>query len=336
MTSSEKFRILLVDDEPRLRQALADYLVKQRYKVVTSEDGDEALKLLKTSSFDLVLTDISMPNMSGIELLKETKRYDENVDVIMISGYLDITYAIQAMRQGAYDFFTKPFNFEKIQLTIERVRERQRLRDDAARYLVLKREQELAMETTLSLARAAEERDSQNTGHGKRTALYAERLAARLCYSEAKLERLVLAGRLHDIGKIGIDDAILNKPGSLTSTEFATMKRHCEIGEYILKPISFFKDISPIVRWHHERYDGTGYPDGLCGEEIPLDARIICIADFFDAITSKRPYRQPETLESALGMVLEQRGKMFDPVLVDVFIPMMREETATVGSGARA
>ncbi|MEZ6195955.1 MAG: response regulator [Planctomycetota bacterium] len=329
MSANEKFRILLVDDDDGIRDSLAEFLVDYGYQLVTASDAGEAIRVLESRRFDLVLTDISMPGLSGLELLKHVKRLDDTVDVIMISGFLDISYAIQAMRQGAYDFFTKPFNFQKVQMTIERVREKQGLARDAERLSILQRERELALETTFGLARAAEERDYQNVGHGKRVGEWSARLGRKLCFSEEKIEQLRCGGRLHDIGKIGVDDAILNKPGRLTTEEFAAMKRHSEIGEYIIKPISLFKEVEGIVRWHHERWDGTGYPDGLKGEEIPLDARIVCIADFFDAVTSLRPYRKPAPIEEALAMVREQSGTMFDPMLAEVFCDMIAEELGT-------
>jgi cyclic di-GMP phosphodiesterase len=326
MSAAEKFRILLVDDDDDIRDSLAEYLVECGYVIVTAADAREAMRVLDRRRFDLVVTDISMPEVSGIELLKHVKRLDESIDVVMISGFLDISYAIQAMRQGAYDFITKPCNYQKIQLTIERVCEKQALEKDAARYTLLRREQELARETTLGLARAAEERDYQNVGHGKRVGEYSAKLGQKLHFTEEKIELLRWGGRLHDIGKIGIDDAILNKPGRLTEQEFAQMKRHSEIGAYILKPISLFKDVENMVRWHHERWDGSGYPDGLAGEDIPLDARIVCVADFFDAVTSLRPYREPAPIHEAVAMIREQRAKMFDPMICDLFCEMIEED----------
>lgn len=329
MLRADRFRLLLVEDEVTLRRSLATFLRESDYEVWTAADAEEAIDFLERREFDLVLTDISMPGMTGIELLEHVKVLDERIDVIMMTGYLDISHAIQAMRRGAYDFFAKPFNFEKIRLTVERVRERHALRADADRYRLLKREAALQKETTLSLARAAEERDRMNIGHGRRVAAYALRLGKRLCYSKSKLEALDYAAKLHDIGKIGVDDAILNKPGKLDDGEFQSMKRHSEIGEYILKPVSFFKEIAPVIRSHHEHYNGAGYPDGLIGEDIPLDSRIIFLCDYFDAITSERPYRHPCGLNEALEMLGKNRDKLFDPMLVDVFTELQLESAAT-------
>jgi len=331
MSETGKFKILVVDDEAGLREALTSYLEGEGYDVESAADGMTAMQLLRQESFNLVLTDIGMPGVSGIELLEYVKASDGDIDVIMITGQLDISYAISSMRMGAYDFFTKPFNFDKILLTLERVREKQALRADADRYVILKRERELQGETTLSLARAAEGRDRMNIGHGKRVAAYAVKLGEKLCYTDEKLVRLRYAGLLHDIGKIGIDDAILNKPGKLTEQEYAQMKRHSEIGEYILKPVSLYSEVAPIVRAHHERYDGSGYPDGIEGEDIPVDARIVCLVDYFDAITSIRPYRQPAPLEEALEMLSEEKGRTLDPMLVDLFTEIQMEAGAAAG-----
>lgn len=328
MPGVDTFRLLLVDDEDGLRRTLASFLRESDFEVATARDAEEAVDALSRRRYELVLTDISMPGMTGLDLLEHVKAIDDHIDVIMMTGYLDISHAIRAMRRGAYDFFTKPFNFEKIRLTIERVRERQGLRADADRYRLLKCEAELQKETTLSLARAAEERDRMNIGHGRRVAAYAVRLARRLCYSREKIERLEYAAKLHDIGKIGVDDAILNKPDRLTEAEFQAMKRHSEIGEYIVKPVSFFEEIAPVIRNHHERYDGSGYPDKLAGEDIPLDARIVFLCDYFDAVTSERPYRHPAGLEEALELLAANKDTLFDPMLVDLFVELQLEGAA--------
>jgi putative two-component system response regulator len=279
--------------------------------------------MFREQAFELVLTDIAMPEISGLELLKSLKELNAECEVIMITGYVDISYAIQAMRHGAYDFFTKPLNFDKIMLTIQRVEERRALRETAKKYEMLRTqkefEREATMQATRSLLRAVEERDKCNIGHGRRTAEFSTLLGRALGFSGHALERLATAALLHDIGKIGIDDRILNKPGRLNEDEFETIKRHSEIGEYIVAPNSFLKDLSPFIRHHHERFDGTGYPDGLLGEAIPLEARIICLADYFDSITSKRPYRAPMPLKEAQGLIRQESGKIFDPRVVDAF-----------------
>lgn len=320
-------RILLVDDEDGIRKSLSTYLESNGYEVDTAADAMAARKLLGEQSYGLVLTDISMPEVSGLDLLQEIKEGHPGIEVIMITGYLDISFAIQAMRRGAYDFFTKPFNYEKIVLTIARVEEKRKLEERARRYDALKQqklfEEQAVLETTLGLARAVEERDKFNIGHGKRTAEFSLLIGEALEFSPDRMRTLRYAALLHDVGKIGIDDKILNKPERLDDEEFAAIKRHSEIGEYILTPISFLSEIPRIVRAHHEKWDGSGYPDGLSGEEIPLDARILCIADYFDSITSARPYRRPMEMEKARSILKEESGKTFDPTLVEVFLEIL-------------
>ncbi|MCB9831847.1 MAG: HD domain-containing protein [Planctomycetes bacterium] len=324
------FRILVVDDETAQRKALTGFLSSRGYEVTGIGTVLEARERLETAPFELVIAAISLADGNGLDLLELARDRQRAPEVILLSGYLDLGLAIQGMRQGAYDFFHKPFNFDKIAYTVERLHEHLDVRVDSQRFLLERRERQLQRETALSLARAAEGRDRLNIGHGRRVGAYALRLGQALCFSEERLALLELASKLHDIGKIGIDDAILNKPGRLTDGEFEQMKRHSEIGEYIIKPVSFFREIVPAVRWHHERWDGTGYPDGLAGEEIPLDARIVGLCDFFDAITSKRPYREPASLEEALDMVLSERGRYFDPVLVDLFIALHQKQLESV------
>jgi len=329
--SSKIRRILLVDDEEGIRASLATYLETAGYEVDPAADAMGARDLLHERSYDLVLTDISMPEVSGLDLLQEIKEKWPGLEVIMITGYLDISFAIQAMRRGAYDFFTKPFNYEKILLTITRVEEKRQLEEQAGRYELLKRQREFEeraiLETTLGLARAVEERDRFNVGHGKRTVEFAMLMGTRLHFTEDRLRFLRYAALLHDIGKIGIDDKILNKPNRLDEAEYDAIKRHPEIGEYILTPISFLRDIAKVVRHHHERWDGSGYPDGLSGESIPLDARVLCIADYFDSITSARPYRRPMETDLALALVTDEAGKTFDPMLAEIFVEALQERT---------
>ena len=317
------WRVLVVDDEAGVRDSLAAYLRQRAFPVDTAADGIEARRLLQQGRYDLVLTDIAMPEISGLDLLGEIKATDPSVEVIMITAYMDISLAIGAMRKGAYDFFTKPFSYDKVLLTIDRVRETQRLARQARDYEIFRRqkafEERATLETTLALARAVEERDRFNLGHGRRTARLADVIAERLHFTSARRTRLRHASLLHDVGKVGIDDGILNKPGRLTDDEFKTIQRHSEIGEHIVLASSLLWDVAAVIRHHHEHWDGSGYPDGLGAEKIPLESRILCLADVYDSVTSMRPYRDPMAPEDALEMISSQAGLHFDPTLVEIF-----------------
>ncbi len=326
-------RILVVDDEPSIRESLAAYLELQDYEVVIAADAEAAALELSKQPVDLVLTDISMAGMSGLELLNWIKARAPETEVLMITGSLELEFAIQAMRGGAYDFFTKPLNFERIGFTIRRAEEKKRLAARAQLYEVLKRqrafEDQATIETTLALARAVEERDRFNIGHGRRTANYSVMLAQRLGFEPARLQMMRMGGLVHDVGKIGIDDRILNKPGKLDAEEMAAVKRHPEIGEYIVKPISFLRELATPIRHHHEHWDGKGYPDGLGGEEIPLVARILCIGDYFDSLTSARPYREPIPIPEARSIMAAESGCTFDPSLLSEFFAVLDASTGS-------
>lgn len=326
MHVAPRFRILIVEDEPRIRQMLVQYLAGCGHFAVAVESGRSAMREFSAAPFDLVLTDVHLPDVSGLALVDHVKKSGAMTDVILMTGFHDESYAIEAMHHGAYDFFVKPVSLDKLRLTIDRVREKHSLESDRARLALLKREQELQFETTMALCHAAEERDRSNRGHGQRTAVYSLWLAKRLCFTEQKVQDIRLAALLHDIGKIGIDDSILNKPGKLTDAEAKQMRFHSEIGAYILQPVSVLRHIAPIVRSHHEHWCGTGYPDGLAGEQIPIESRILTIADYFDAVTSHRPYRRPETIADAIRLLQSERGGILDPVLTDIFIDLVREK----------
>lgn len=320
-------RLLLVDDEPGIRNALSSWLRHRGESCDVARDAMEARTFLERQSYDVVLSDIAMPEVSGLELLAEIKERDPRIEVVMITAFLDVSHAIEALRRGAYDFLAKPFSFDQALITIERARRKRRLEEELMRHRHAERrrrfEEEAMVQMVLGLARAVEERDRCNIGHGQRTARFAERIGEALRFPAARLRKLRYAGLVHDVGKIGIDDRVLNKPGRLTEDEYEHIKRHPEVGAHILKPITLLQDLAPAVRHHHERWDGRGYPDGLSGERIPLDARILAIADFFDSLTSKRPYREPLPCQRALEMIDEERGRMFDPILAELFLAQL-------------
>ncbi len=321
-------RLLLVDDEYGIRKSLGAYLEERGYEVDAAADARTALGLFAAHKHELVLSDISMPQVSGLELLPELKAIDPDVEVIMITAYLDITFAIKALQRGAYDFHIKPFNFEKIAISLERARERQSLKKRAAEAVKYAAEKTailgMVRQTGLALARVVEERDKFNHGHGQRTAKWACLIAKELGYSKEKLDALHFSSLVHDLGKVGVDDRVLNKPDRLTEVEMAEVRRHPEIGDYLLKPMGFFNEVRDVVRHHHEHWDGNGYPDKISGESIPESARIVCLADYYDSITSARVYRSPMSVGAALELIESERGKTFDPHLTDIFLRVIR------------
>ncbi len=322
--------ILIVDDEVHIRKSLGLFLTKKGFEVGEAGDAFAALERMQEESYFLVMTDISMPQMDGITLLHKIKELHRESDVILITGNVELEYAIKALREGAFDYFKKPFYFDEVLLTIERLKEKRTLLRKAMELERLKEKQRVEyramLDTTLGLAQAVEEKDPYTKGHIERVARYAVMLAQKLGYSKQKIEILRFAGLLHDIGKIAIPEEILTKSGKLTESEFAIIKNHPDMACRILEPISFLREIIPAVRHHHENYDGTGYPGGLKGDQIPLEARILKIADYFDAVTSARPYRKPLTYEDALALLQKGIGRDFDPPMVSAFIEVLETE----------
>ena len=318
MNESEPSRhILLADDEPGIRDSLGRYLEQAGYEVTPARDGYEALERMELERFFLVLTDIMMPKLNGLELLAHVHENFPDTDVIMITGNLDVEYAIQALRHGAHDYFQKPLNYDKVLITIERVREKQRLKRTEREMNTLKA---AAYETVFGFVQAVEEKDRDTKGHSVRVATMTEALGRALGLDRDALVTCRYAGLLHDVGKIGIPESILNKPSSLTRSEFAIIQNHSVIGARILEPITFLKDVAVAIRSHHENWDGTGYPDRLRGETIPLISRLVRIADVYDGLAMDRPYRDAVPMPEVKDYIAAHGGTLFDPALTRVFI----------------
>lgn len=332
---NQKRKILVVDDEPNICLILKRWLSEAGYDVDTAEDGFVALKKVHEDGADLVISDIKMPRMNGIELIRQLKLIHPDVPVIALSGLHDINTVRAAMREGAYDYLFKPFDFAEAEMAIERALEKRRLyleNIDYQKNLEKKVNEQaekirnLYLEAVQSLAIALEEKDYYTHGHSSRVSKISEAIGREMGFDEKGLRILRLGGLLHDIGKIGIPDSILNKPGKLTKEEFDIIKTHPAEGERILKPIIKEEGILHIVRHHHEMLDGSGYPDGLKGKEIPLPARIATVADVFDAMTSERAYRKPIEKEKVINHMLSETGKHFDPSVMDAFVKVVKEK----------
>jgi len=334
-------RILIVDDEQDLRIIFKRFLEVDGYSCEIVGSAEEALNVLSEENFSLVITDINMSGMSGIDLLREIRVVYPEVAVLVISAVDDRKVAVKALELGAFAYMIKPVSRNELAinvinglrhrfLEIEHRRQNERLEELVQRRTrkLLEAKQELAVaseETVLRLAKAAEFRDDETAQHTLRMSHYCRMIAENLGFAKEECELIRLASQLHDVGKIGIPDAILLKPGKLTTQEFALMKEHALFGFRILSDskATLLQIGAIIARSHHERYDGNGYPDGIGGEEIAIEARIAAVADVFDALTSKRVYKEPMSIEQAIGILQEDRGKHFDPRLVDIFLENM-------------
>jgi len=333
-------RILIVDDEETIRLALRKFLRSRGYEVEIAGSGDQALECLARESFSLMLCDVRMPGMTGVQVVPQARALDPDLAIIMLTAVNDAATATEVLSAGATDYLMKPVELADLQQAVDRALnkraeqiEQRRLdkliREEVAlRTAELEREKESLRLMSVSIAEtlinAMEAKDLYLRGHSQRVAELAGQLAEELGLDETVREDLRVAGRLHDVGKIGIREAILNKPDRLTVEEFEHVKRHVQIGLDILAPLFHIKQPLKYVEHHHEHWDGAGYPLGLAGEDIPLGARILCAADTFDALTSKRAYREPLEPLAALEHLRVDVGKQFDPCVYDALVRVVR------------
>jgi len=321
-------KILVVDDEEQIAQLLAGILKSDGHEAEYVTDGEAALARIRQGGFDLLMTDLRMPKMDGMRLIREAKEADPDVDALVMTAYSSADTAVTALRHGVTDYLSKPFGLEQAREAIrkclqsreERRRKREEMSATRAENIRLRADQRRAyLGIVTTLIEAVEAKDRFNRGHSRRVAGLAARFAKVLHLPRREAELLETGAKLHDIGKIGIPEEILNKPGRLTDEEFDVIKAHPVIGEQIIRPLDFLADARPIVRHHHERWDGTGYPDGLTGPLIPRPAAILSICDAFDALTSDRPYRSGLTEKEARAILEEGAGTQWDPDLVQRF-----------------
>jgi putative nucleotidyltransferase with HDIG domain len=329
-------RILIVDDEAPIRALLGEHLRQEGYQVALAQNGAAALEVLTKAEFELVLTDVRMPGMSGLELLAEIVRTHPGVGVLMLTACEDLTLAVNAMRIGALDYVLKPFRLAEITLSVqEALQRRQNLLAQTQRMQLLEetvneRTAELrklldrlhdASEITLeALVAALDAREHETQAHSKRVSEYTLYLAREMSVDARELDVIRRGAMLHDIGKIGIPDSILLKPGKLTDEEWVGMQKHPQIGYWILDGIEALKPASDIVLSHHEKHDGTGYPRKLSADQIPLGARIFSVADTLDVMTSDRPYRKALSYEDARSEISRFSGSQFDAEVVKYFL----------------
>jgi putative nucleotidyltransferase with HDIG domain len=328
--------ILVVDDEEAIREVVSTLLDSQGYRCTTCDNGRKALEAFRNDSFDLVLSDIVMPEMDGMKLLAEIRQADPDVPVIMVTAMHDISIALEAIRTGAYDYILKPFEKDQFYMSVRRALERRRLILENKTYqsdlerLVAERTQQLSIAlqdleqsydyTLEALGGALDAKDAETEGHCQRVTAFTITMARAMGVDPGLLRHIARGAFLHDIGKMGVPDHILRKPGPLTEEERAIMRRHCEIGYAVLERIPFLKEVAEIVLSHQECYDGSGYPRGLKGNQIPLGARIFAVADTLDAMISDRPYRKALPISAAQAEIRKYSGTQFDPRVVEVFL----------------
>lgn len=339
--SNAKARILVVDDEPEIRDVLCE-LLGDRYECIPASSAEEALTVMRGGRFSLIISDIMMGGMSGLEMIPHVLTGSPDTVVLMISGVQTIESAIKALRAGAFDYIMKPFDLRQVDVAVKRALEHYDLRRAKQLYeahleeLVEQRTAELdsaldsvedAYRSTLkALAHALETRDAETHGHSERVVTFSLRLGRELSLDDKQLKALEFGSLLHDIGKIGVPDAILRKPAKLTEDEWIKMREHPLHGQQILRGIKFLEGAERVVGQHHEKWDGSGYPLGLRGEEIDLNARIFAVADAFDAMTSDRVYRAGKPYEAAAEELEKWAGKQFDPQVVEAFHRVPRED----------
>jgi putative two-component system response regulator len=337
--------ILIVDDQPQNNELMEAYLVPQGYGIVTASNGTEALEKLVVHPIDLILLDVMMPGMDGFEVARRIRQNDawKLLPIILVTALRETEDRVKGIEAGCDDFISKPVDKSELVARVRsllKVKAYNDLKNNYQKELeseVAKRTEELknalesitaaSLETIHRLSMAAEYKDEDTGLHIKRMSLYAAAVARRMGLDEHTVETILYAAPMHDVGKIGIPDRILLKPGKHDAAEWEIMKQHTLIGAKILEgsDAEFIKMGEIIARSHHEKWDGSGYPYGLKGTDIPIASRIAAIADVFDALVSKRPYKEAFPLEKSLAIIREGKGSHFDPEVVDAFFTIQNE-----------
>ncbi len=344
-----KDRILIVDDEASICMVMVEMLSPQGFEAQSCSSAEEALELMQREVFDLVISDLHMPTMSGVELLEEVKKKHPGVAFLMATGVDDVRVGIEAMQKGASDYLVKPIGLNTLASSVEKALKLKRMEIELENYrrnLELMVEQrtrqlqaamrriELTYDETLeALGAALDLRDTETAGHSQRVTRYCLELAQRCGCTADQMKQIRRGAYLHDIGKIGIPDSILLKEGKLSPEETTVMQTHVRIGYDVVCRVAFLAGAAEIVLTHQERWDGTGYPQGLAGPEIPVGARIFSIADTLDAMTSDRPYRRALALSAAREEIRREAGRQFDLEIVRVFLSVPDEVWVTIRLG---
>lgn len=330
--------ILVVDDDTSNLKMANRILSGEKMRVSCLKSGEDAIKFLQENRPDLILLDIHMPGMDGFETIAAIREKKETADipVIFLTADDDSDTETRGLKAGAMDFIKKPFVPEVLLLRVRHTIELIRLQTDLS-YEVEKKTCEvtaqheklerISMQIVKTLSGAIDAKDTYTNGHSTRVAEYSREIARRAGFPKETQDNIYMMGLLHDVGKIGIPDAIINKPAKLTDEEYSIIQNHPVMGAKILKNITEFPKLSTGARWHHERYDGKGYPDGISGEDIPVEARIIAVADAYDAMSSRRSYRDGLPQTQVRAEVQKGKGTQFDPVFAEIMLTMIDEDT---------
>jgi len=328
--------VLVVDDEEPIRNALRKFLKQQQFEVYTAGSADEALQQLRLHKITLMLSDIRMPGTSGVDLVPQAIEIEPDLAILMLTAVNDATSAALCMQRGAMDYLTKPIELVDLGRAVQRAVKRREMQLESrhlnqwlkeevtTRTAELHRQQHrmerISTATLEALVNALEAKDPYLRGHSARVADLSANVATEMGLNEEDVERVRMAGRLHDLGKIGTRDAVVSKEGPLTPEEFEHVKQHVIIGAQILAPLVHLGEVVSMVRSHHERFDGTGYPDGLRGEDIPIGGRIIAAAEVYDALTQSRPYQEMMTPEQAVERMTDFSGTVLDTQVYEALV----------------
>jgi response regulator RpfG family c-di-GMP phosphodiesterase len=351
--------VLFVDDEVNILKALQRLLRSEDMNVLCASRASEALDVLEKHPTQVVVTDQRMPEMSGVDFLAHVRERQPDIVRMMLTGYTEMKVAVDAINRGEiYRLITKPWNDDELRATLRQAFDHADLKAEIKRLNQVTREQNFKLQdmnrnlegkvrdrtkqlaekhqqlrtayvqTIRALSEAVDAKDAYTRGHSERVGVYASKIAREMNFPKDMIERVYIAGLLHDVGKIGVRDAVITKPARLTPEEYQEIKQHPEIGFRILEPVEFLRDVAPCVRHHHEWFDGSdrGYPDRLRGDQIPMPSRIILVADTVEAMTSDRPYRKALTLEAVVSEIHKYTGTQFDPKVSEPFLRLLERE----------